>query len=182
MAGRTPVVQFPGSHLVMMFKVVRMLSVRICHGHVRGSDTTMTTGDRRRPSPAGPQRRRWRDYRTASGQRPVHRFISTLSDDDALAVTRGMKDVALHGLVAARHLRGDIYEVRAEGRRATFRVLFAPEGPHGRVLLALEAFSKKTERTPTHMISLADRRLADWRSRRLTSPGVTRPLCISLEA
>jgi phage-related protein len=54
--------------------------------------------------------------------------------------------------------------VRAEGDRQSFRVLFAQEG-RGRVLLALEALSKKTQRTPPEAIRLAERRLADWRAR-----------------
>jgi phage-related protein len=60
---------------------------------------------------------------------------------------------------------GDIYEVRAEGERAAYRVLFAPEGRSGQVLLALEGFSKKAQRTPAHLIGLAERRLVDWRRR-----------------
>jgi phage-related protein len=43
-------------------------------------------------------------------------------------------------------------------------VLFAQEG-RGRVLLALEALSKKTQRTPPEAIRLAERRLAEWRAR-----------------
>ena len=82
-----------------------------------------------------------------------------------------MRDVAQDGLVAARHLRGDIYEVRASGDRQAFRVLFANEGRRGQILLALEAFSKKTQRTPAPQMELAERRLADWRARgRLSHP------------
>lgn len=76
-----------------------------------------------------------------------------------------MRDVAREGLQEARHLRGDVYEVRAEGDRQTFRILFALEGRVGQVLLALEGFSKKTRRTPTATLELAERRLADWRHR-----------------
>jgi hypothetical protein len=36
-----------------------------------------------------------------------------------------MKEVARHGLRRARHLRGDIWEVRVEGERKVFRVLFS---------------------------------------------------------
>ena len=114
----------------------------------------------------GKVRRRWRDYRTASGRRPVADFLARLSDPDAAAVVAAMKEVAVEGLVAARHLRGDIYEVRADGKQATYRVLFAPEGRRGQVLLALEAFSKKTRTAPPQKIALAERRLRDWRSRR----------------
>lgn len=76
-----------------------------------------------------------------------------------------MKEVAIDGLIAARHLRGEIYEVRADGDRATYRILFALEGSRGQVLLALEAFGKKTRKTPPPAIALAERRLRDWRAR-----------------
>lgn len=109
--------------------------------------------------------RRWRDYRTAAGRRPVKQFIDGLRDNDAAAVVAAMKDVRENGLAAARHLRGEIYEVRADGDRQTFRILFAPEGRRSQVLLSLEGFSKKTQRTPPEKIALAERRLADWRRR-----------------
>jgi phage-related protein len=110
-------------------------------------------------------KRRWRDYRTAAGRRPIKEFIDRLSDVDAAAVVAAMKDVRETGLAAARHLRGEIYEVRADGDRQTFRILFAPEGRRSQVLLALEGFSKKTQKTPSEKIQLAERRLADWRRR-----------------
>jgi phage-related protein len=69
------------------------------------------------------------------------------------------------GIRAARHLKGDVYEVRADGDRQTFRILFANEGKSGQILLSLEAFSKKTQKTPPDKIRLAERRLADWRRR-----------------
>jgi phage-related protein len=108
---------------------------------------------------------RWRDYETPSGRRPVKEFIDDLADDDAAAIVAAMKDVQLIGLEAARHLRGDIYEVRAEGNKQAFRVLFAQEGKKGRILLALEAISKKTQKTPNKTIALSERRLGTWRRR-----------------
>ncbi len=116
-------------------------------------------GERREP------RRRWRDYRTAAGRRPVKDFFDQLSDADAAAVVAAMQEVRQLGLVTARHLRGDIYEVRAEGERQIYRVLFASEGRRAQVLLSLEGFSKKTRKTPPEKIRLAERRLADWRRR-----------------
>jgi phage-related protein len=110
-------------------------------------------------------KRRWRDFRTAAGRRPVKEFVEGLSDTDAAAVVAAMKDVRETGLGAARHIRGDIYEVRADGDRQTYRILFAPEGRRSQVLLALEGFSKKTQETPPAKIQLAERRLADWRRR-----------------
>lgn len=110
-------------------------------------------------------RRQWRAYQTASGACPVKEFIDGLSDVDAAAVVAAMADVAVNELTAARHLRGDIYEVRASGDRVIYRVLFSPEGRHGQVLLALEAFQKKTQKTPPRVLLLAEKRLADWRGR-----------------
>lgn len=94
-----------------------------------------------------------------------------MSDRDAAAVLAGMADVRDRGLRAARHLDGEIWEVRVDGERVIYRVLFAQEGARGQVLLALEAFNKKTRRTPPATIALAQRRLSDWRSRR-RAPGV----------
>lgn len=76
-----------------------------------------------------------------------------------------MQEVRDEGLRAARHLDGDIWEVRVDGDRVIYRVLFAEEGTRGRILLALEAFKKKTQRTPPAAIALAKRRLTDWRKR-----------------
>ncbi len=76
-----------------------------------------------------------------------------------------MAEVREHGLIAARHLEGDIWEVRVDGDRVIYRILFAQEGGRGQVLLALEGFNKKTQKTPRATIELAKRRLVDWRRR-----------------
>jgi phage-related protein len=76
-----------------------------------------------------------------------------------------MKEVAVAGMSTARHLRGDIYEVRALAGTRSFRLLFAAQGRSAHILLALSAFEKKTQRTPHREIELAERRLRDWRSR-----------------
>ncbi len=109
------------------------------------------------------RRLRWRDYRTAAGARPVKAFIDGLTDEQAAAVVASMKDVARTGLAAARHLRGDVYEVRAEAERQAFRVLFAQETTF--ILLSLSGFQKKSAKTPPNQIVLAESRLADWRRR-----------------
>lgn len=92
-------------------------------------------------------------------------FLDGLSDEDAAEVAAAMAEIRDVGLSAARHLRGEIYEVRAEGRNVAIRILFAHEGKKGRILLALEGFAKKTQKTPEQLIRLATRRLADWRAR-----------------
>lgn len=110
-------------------------------------------------------RRRWRFYATSSGRRPVREFIDRLPDADAAEIAAAMADVRRNGLVAARHLRGELYEVRVEGIHASYRLVFAEEGAKGQVLLALHAISKKTQKTPPQALALAERRLRDWRHR-----------------
>jgi phage-related protein len=76
-----------------------------------------------------------------------------------------MKDVRKNGSVAARHLRGPVWEVRAEAPGGSYRILFSEEGRRSQILLALVPLDKKTQKTPDEAIRLAERRLSDWRSR-----------------
>lgn len=110
-------------------------------------------------------RRRWRHYETAAGRRPVLEFLRERSETDKAEVLAAMQEIRREGLRAARHLRDEIYEVRADGERVIYRVLFAVEGQRNHVLLSLVAFNKKTRRTPPEQIRLAERRLRDWRAR-----------------
>lgn len=73
--------------------------------------------------------------------------------------------VIKRGMSAARHLRGDIYEVRAIGKAGSYRILFALEGRFSHIFLGIHAFPKKTQKTPNADIELAEDRLADWRAR-----------------
>jgi phage-related protein len=128
-----------------------------------GKRSKNTTGTAR--SGPTPIRRRWRDYKTPSGRSPVEEFIDDLPDSDAAAVLVSMEEVRDRGLRAARHLDGDIWEVRVDGDRVIYRILFAEEGSRGQILLALEGFNKKTQKTPPSIVKLAKTRLADWRRR-----------------
>jgi phage-related protein len=95
----------------------------------------------------------------------LKKFLDSLSDEDAADVIAAMKVVAKEGVRASKHVEGEIYEVKAEGDRQTFRILFAQEGERDQVFLALEALSKKQQRLPRETIELAKRRLREWRAR-----------------
>ena len=97
--------------------------------------------------------------------RPVKDFLADLEDDDLASVIAAMKEVRRRGLRAARHLDGDIYEVRADGRGVIYRILFAPQGKHKQILLSLHAMKKKRQEAPAKAILLAQRRLRDWEAR-----------------
>ena len=110
-------------------------------------------------------RRQWRDYRTPAGGRPVKAFLDELTDEELAEVVAAMKEVTRDGLSAAKHLRGDLYEVRADARTRSFRVVFATEGRYSQVLLSLSAFEKRTQKTPQRELDLAESRLREWRAR-----------------
>ena len=112
-------------------------------------------------------RRHWRDYRTATGNRPVKEYLDSLPVGDKAEIVAPMKEVATRGIDVARHIQGydDLWEVRATGLHRIYRVIFSAEGRHGQVLLALHAFNKKTQRTPPDTLRLAADRLLDWRRR-----------------
>ncbi len=110
-------------------------------------------------------KRQWRDYHTESGARPLKDFLLALPDEDQAAILEVMEYVRKHGTSVARHVRKDIYEVRAMYGTKAYRILFACEGRFHHVLLALDGFQKKTQQTPQAHIKLAEQRLADWRRR-----------------
>ena len=110
-------------------------------------------------------KRQWRDYQTESGARPIKDFLLALPDEDRATILEEMEYVRKHGKSVARHLRKDIYEVRAIYNTKAYRILFACEGRFHHVLLSLEGFQKKTQQTPKVNIKLAEQRLADWRRR-----------------
>lgn len=92
-------------------------------------------------------------------------FLDDLDAEDALAIRAAMYSVRGLGLVVARHVRGDIYEVRAARAGRAWRILFATEGRASQVLLAISGFEKKTAKTPPAELDVAQRRLRDWRER-----------------
>jgi phage-related protein len=110
-------------------------------------------------------KRRWRFYETAAGRKVVREQLDALDADHAAEITAAMAEVRREGRRAAKHLRGDIWEVKAAYKGLAYRVLFAEEGEEDQVCLALELFSKKSQKTPPQTIALAERRLRDWRTR-----------------
>ena len=110
-------------------------------------------------------KRQWRDYHTESGAQPIKDFLLALPDEDRAAILEEMEYVRAHGTSIARHVRQDLYEVRATYDTKAYRILFACEGRFHHVLLALDGFQKKTQQTSQAHIKLAEQRLAEWRRR-----------------
>jgi len=95
--------------------------------------------------------------------RPAKEFVDALTDEEAAFVVAAMRDVARNGLAAARHLRGEIYEVRADAERQAFRLLFAQETKF--ISWRSRASRRRPPKTPPDEIALAESRLAEWRRR-----------------
>ncbi|MBA3371081.1 MAG: type II toxin-antitoxin system RelE/ParE family toxin [Thermoleophilaceae bacterium] len=112
-------------------------------------------------------KRRWRDYRTEGGQRPVKDFLMGVPDDQRAAILDAMALVREKGQRegGARKLRGRIWEVRVDQGEVIHRITFASVSGRGRILLSLDGFEKKTQKTPAAKIDLATKRLKDWEDR-----------------
>jgi hypothetical protein len=74
-------------------------------------------------------RRRWRDYKTASGRSPVEEFIEELSNTDAAAVLSGMQEVRDLGLGAARRRLWQRWQSPRSTRLRSFRSASARRVP-----------------------------------------------------
>jgi phage-related protein len=61
------------------------------------------------------------------------------------------------GMPLVRHLEGKLWEMRMRGRDGIARAVYA--AVHGRTLLVLHVFVKKTEKTPRAAIETARERL-----------------------
>jgi len=93
----------------------------------------------------------------------VGEYLRDLSAEDRRALTGALQLIRESGVRGSRHLRGDLYELRAQTAGAHYRLIFCQVSRS--VLLALLAYDKNTERTPRHVLELAQRRLSDWRAR-----------------
>jgi len=70
-----------------------------------------------------------------------------------------------HTRYEEEHVNGDIHALRVFVDGNTYRVLYASEGNHDHILLALHVMQKRDRKLPLRAQRLALRRLADWRRR-----------------
>lgn len=106
---------------------------------------------------------RWRFYRTSLGARPVEAYLEGLPREDRAAIYAAMLEARAEGLRVARHVEGDLYELRVAGSQTHYRLLFARETRY--VLLGLDAYQKASQRMPLQVKRRALDRLRDWRAR-----------------
>ncbi|MEU7483546.1 type II toxin-antitoxin system RelE/ParE family toxin [Streptomyces sp. NPDC042319] len=113
-------------------------------------------------------RREWVLYATEGGARPVikEREKCRLTETEKGKLLKVLERVERRQTLPGdvKSLGGDLLEVRIDGNRRIFRLVYA-EVNGGLLLLALHFFQKTTQATPPQVKRTANRRLADWRKR-----------------
>lgn len=101
-------------------------------------------------------------FRTRGSNEPVREWLKALTKDERKAVGEDIAYVQFKwpiGKPRVDHLRGAICEVRTSLGNRIARTLFAVAGDR---MLLLHGFIKKTQRTPSGDIDLAEKRFKEW--------------------
>lgn len=111
--------------------------------------------------------RRWRHYRTAGGRQIVRDELKALGVPARAALAAAMKRHLRGELMRheEEHLGGDLHALRVFLDGNTYRLLYAYQGKHDQVLLALHCIQKKDRKLPNQARRTAQKRLRDWRNR-----------------
>lgn len=109
-------------------------------------------------------------YESLSGDKPVEEFIKALEEKTRLKVGRMfdlLKDFGLEGVYPhVKKLTGtSLWELRILGADS-IRIFYVTIT--GKVFLLLHGFKKKTQKTPGKEIMIAQKRLDEYRSRKIT--------------
>ena len=107
-------------------------------------------------------------YKTKSGDCPVEKFLDTLSAKQAKKVTWVLQLVETFEIVPIQYFKkldgtGNIWEIRVDFGGDTFRLLGFFD--KGNLIILTNGFAKKTQKTPTSEINLAEQRKTDYQNR-----------------
>ena len=104
-------------------------------------------------------------WRSATGREPVRDWLNDLPREDKRTIGRDIAKVQFGwpvGLPVCRSLSGGLWEVRSSlPSRREARVIF---GFHDEALVALNAFIKKTQKTPLGELAIARQRMTEMQS------------------
>jgi len=107
-------------------------------------------------------------YRTPSGNCPIEEFLDSLNEQHARKVTWVLRLVERIDIVPMQYLKKldgtqDIWEIRVQFGGNNYRLLgFFDEG---KLIILTNGFSKKTQKTPTKEIKLAEQRRSEYLQR-----------------
>ena len=101
-------------------------------------------------------------YRTASENEPVREWLQTLNKAEKFRVGVDIWKVQSEWPIGMPHVRsmgGGLFEVRSNLAQGIARVLFVVDGDE---MVLLHGFIKKTQKTPTEALTLAEKRRRDY--------------------
>lgn len=104
-------------------------------------------------------------YRTASGHCPVEKFLDSLTARQGTKVTWTLRLIEELEFVPKQYFKklvstDDIWEVRVNVGRDTFRLLSFFDGPQ--LVVLTHAFAKQTRKIPRSDIRIAEQRKQDY--------------------
>ena len=104
-------------------------------------------------------------YETKSGQKPIEDFLDQLPAKTAQKVTWVLKLIEDLERVPSKYFKkmvntADLWEVRAASGSNIFRLIGFFDGPN--LVILAHAFQKKTQKTPTRAIKVAEERKKDY--------------------
>jgi phage-related protein len=108
-------------------------------------------------------------YRTANGASPVEEFLDSLNSKQAQKVLWVLRLVEELPTIPGQYFKklvgaDDIWEVRVQYGNDIFRLLgFFHDG---QLIILTNGFTKKSQKTPSSEIALAEKRKKDYLSRR----------------
>ena len=96
------------------------------------------------------------------GVAPIEEFLAALDDKTVTRFRWSLEQLRVRNIRArqplARHLEGDLWELREESDTNIFRVIYFFFS--GRRIVLLHGFQKKTQKTPRRELEIAKRRQA----------------------
>jgi phage-related protein len=109
--------------------------------------------------------RRFVFYTDSSGSSPIEEFLDGLNAKDARKVTWVLKLIEEVDTVPAIYFKklagtDDIWEVRVQSSGNAYRLLCFLRG--GNIVVLTNGFSKKSQKTPSREIRLAEKRKDMW--------------------
>lgn len=107
-------------------------------------------------------------YRTGSGKRPVQEHLDELTDKQVRKIAWVLKLIREINPVPTNYFKklvntDDLWEVRVDVGRDTFRLLGFMKGRE--LIILTNSFQKKSQKTPSQEIKLAERRKKDYLNR-----------------
>jgi len=111
-------------------------------------------------------------YIEPNGRSPVEEFLDTLDLKTRARFRWSMEQLRVRNVRAreplARHLEGDLWELREESRTNIYRIIYFFFT--GRRIIFLHGFQKKSPKTPRRELETARRRYQDFLAREERRP------------